>query len=484
MSGMRGKMKRAKLLLPMIAVLVIVVLAIALRGGEKKPEAAEREAPPVNATVLTVAETELPNEVSASGTVRPVLESQIAPKIMSNVTAVYAREGDHVSKGQLLVKLESRDLQAQVSQAGAALAAAHAGSMRASTAVELQKAQTSTGIASAQAALAAAREQLSVAQEGPRKQQKAQAKLGVAQAQAQFKNAEIELGRMQRLYDQGVVPKQRLDGAQTAYDVAKAQYESAQEQADLMDEGTRKQDIRTAQEKVRQAEEALRLAKASAVQDTMSKRDAQVASSQVAQARAGLQYAQTQLGYSTIVAPMSGVVTSRLVDPGDTVSPGMPIIAIEDDSLYRLEATVPAGDVGNLYVGRVVRVSIDSTAKTAEGRVSEISPAGDPSTRTFLVKVDLPRELKARTGDFGRIHFPVSFSRGIVVPEAAVRDDGGLTTVFIVDDSSRARLQVVKTGRSVDGGIEIVSGLTPGTKVILKSSGVLEDGMRVKIGRP
>lgn len=465
-----------------IVVLALVVVLTA-RGGrhEAEPAGGVSDADPVEVGILTVASAEVADEVSASGTVKPVAESRIAPKIMSNVAAVYVREGDHVRKGQVLVRLESRDLQAQLSQAQAALSAALAGANRASTAVHLQSAQTSAGIANAEAEVKAAREQLSMAREGSRRQQKVQAQLAVAQAEAQYRNAKLELDRMQRLFDQGVIARQRLDSTQTAHDVAKAGYESAKAQADLVEEGSRRQEIRALEERVRQAEENLRLARAASLQNRMSKRSAEEASSQVSQARAAVDFARVQLGYATITSPISGVVTERLVDPGDTVSPGVPVVAVEDDSLYRLEAAAPERDAAGLYVGRMVRVTVGSDERSGEGRVAVVSPAGDPATRKFVVKVDLPKGMRSRSGEFGRISFPVGFSRTVVLPEGALREDGGLTYVFTVGQDKRAKLQVVKTGRKLGGGVEVVSGLAPGDRVIIGRSGSVADGSLVRI---
>ncbi len=481
MTGVREGFRKR---LPLIAGLAVVaiILVFALRGRHPATETKAESVARITVSTVTVSASEIPNEVTASGTVRPIIESKIAPKIMSNVAAVYVREGDHVRAGQVLIRLESRDLQAQLAQAQAGLNAAAAGSGRAYTAIDLQKAQTSTGIASAEAALQAAREQLSLVKAGPRKQQRAQAHLAVAQAEAQFKNATLELNRYKRLYEQDVVPKQRLDGVQTSYDIAKAQLDSAKEQADLTEEGSRTQDVQSAQQQVRQAEEALRMARASAVQNKMSVSNARVASSQVSQARAGVEFARTQLGYATILSPISGVVSQRMVDSGDMVSPGVPVISVQADSHYRLEATVPESSAANVYVGKRVKVSLGSDNRTAEGIVAVVSPAGDPMSHKFIVKVELPATLRARSGEFGRISFPVGYSKGMIVPEIAIHDEGGLPTVFIVDEDNHARMQAVKVGRKTSGGVEILSGLADGDQVIVENTGVLSDGALVRTG--
>jgi len=483
MSGEHAILKRIPKRLPVVvgAVIVVIITALVARGKTPVTSTKHQADPVISVKTITLDKSVIPDDATASGTVRPIVESKIAPKIMSTVAAVYVREGDHVQAGQVLIRLESRDLQAQLSQSEAALAAAAAGSGRAYTAIDLQKAQTSTSIASATAALQAAREQLSLVKAGPRKQQRAQAHLAVVQADAQMKNAKDDLARMKWLYDQGAIPKQQLDSAQTHYDIAKAAYDSSVEQANMTDEGSRTQEIQAAEQQVRQAEEALRMAKASVVQNKMSVSNAHVAASQVAQARAAVEYARTQLGYATIISPITGVISQRLVDPGDTVSPGVPVIAVQADSNYRLEATVPEKYVENVYIGKPVNVIIGSEDKSAEGKIAVISPAGDPSSHKFVVKVDLPASLNARSGQFGRISFPVSYSHGVIIPQVALHDEGGLPTVFIVDRQNRARMQAVKVGRTMGRGVEILSGLQAGDRVIVDNTGVLADGASIRI---
>jgi multidrug efflux pump subunit AcrA (membrane-fusion protein) len=77
--------------------------------------------------------------------------------------------------------------------------------------------------------------------------------------------------------------------------------------------------------------------------------------------------------------------------------------------------------------------------------------------------------------------FPVGYSKGVIVPESALHDEGGLATLFIVDDQNRVRMQAVKSGRNIDGGIEILSGIKNGDRVIVSSKGVLSDGALARI---
>ncbi len=128
-----GKSRARKKLPLIVGAVVLVIVAAAVLKGRHAPEAEATVEPMIAVRTVTLGASSIANEVSASGTVRPIVESKIAPKIMSNVAAVYVREGDRVRKGQVLIRLEARDLQAQLAQAQAALSAAQAGAARAST---------------------------------------------------------------------------------------------------------------------------------------------------------------------------------------------------------------------------------------------------------------------------------------------------------------------------------------------------------------
>lgn len=453
------------------------------------PSTSAEAAEPVEVETDTAALTSLPTYAEATGVVRARSRADVAPRIMSTVTSVAVREGDYVTKGQLLVTLDAADLRAQMAQAEAALRAADSQASSARTAALIQRSQSAVNIAQAQAALEAARQHLAIVKTGPRKQERAQAHLQVAQAEAAFRNAEIEYQRMERLYAQDVVPKQRLDAARTQYEIAKAAYEAAREQADLVEEGSRREEIRAAEEQVRSAEEALRLAKASAAQNEIREQQARAAAAEARRAAAALQLTRVTLGYSTLTAPVSGIVVARHADPGDMLPPGTPVLTIEESGTYRLEASVPESLLPYLRIGQQVQCTVDAlaqtkggvkTARPLTGRISEIVPAGDPNSHTFTVKADLPQVPGIKTGLFGRMRFPTESRSAVTVAKSAVWERGGLQGVFVIDRDGRARVRLIKTGRSIDGRVEVVSGLSDAETVAASAVARLSDGVRVR----
>lgn len=197
-------------------------------------------------------------------------------------------------------------------------------------------------------------------------------------------------------------------------------------------------------------------------------------------ARAALDEAETLLGYTTIRASFDGLVTRRMVDPGNQAIPGRGLLVIEDPARFEFAAQIPEGLITSIRHGETLAVSIDALDATLDGVVSEIAPSADPSSRTFLVKLTLPPADGLRGGLFGRALVPVEGEDMLAVPDSALVRRGQLEMLFIVQDD-RARMRLVRSGRRWDGRIEIVSGLEPGERVVVGGAASLRDGQPVTI---
>ena len=184
---------------------------------------------------------------------------------------------------------------------------------------------------------------------------------------------------------------------------------------------------------------------------------------------------ETLLGYTKVTAPFDGVMTRKLADVGDLAQPGKPLLEMEDSRTLRLEAGVPEAVVGKLTLGDKLPVRIAAIESDLEGVVSEISPAADPNSRTFLVKLDLPDTTGLRAGQFGRVAMPVGETATLRVPASAVVLRGQMEIVFVVRDG-KAGLRLVKTGKRIGSDVEIVSGVDAGEKVVVEgATGLMDD---------
>ena len=199
-------------------------------------------------------------------------------------------------------------------------------------------------------------------------------------------------------------------------------------------------------------------------------------------ADAALVEAKTMLQYTEIAAPFDGVVTRKLVEVGDLATPGKPLLELENSSLLRFECEIPEALVDKVQMGGELPVLVDAAGTELSGKVSEIAPAASAGSRTFLVKLDLPAAEKLRAGQFGRVRVPVRERPAVLVTEAAVVRRGQIESVFVVEEG-KVRLRLVKTGRKMDGKVEVLSGLSGGEVVVVRDAHLLQDGAAVGAGQ-
>jgi RND family efflux transporter MFP subunit len=207
---------------------------------------------------------------------------------------------------------------------------------------------------------------------------------------------------------------------------------------------------------------------------------AQAAVSSVEAARAASEAADTIETFSRITAPFDGVVTEKLVEPGNMAAPGTPLMRVEDTRRFRLDVRVDEARIGRVSPGATVAIALDggsdAVGRVVDGTVIEVGRAVDADVRSFLVKIELPADPGLRSGMFGRARFSTQSRRALTVPEGALVHRGQVTSVFVVEqDIARVRLVNVR-------GTEVLAGLSDGDVVIVNPPPTLTDGRRVTVG--
>jgi RND family efflux transporter MFP subunit len=229
-----------------------------------------------------------------------------------------------------------------------------------------------------------------------------------------------------------------------------------------------------------QTESDLTRAASLLAQNILAPSDYDAAQSKFRVADAAVREAETLLSYTKVDAPFDGTITRKLADVGDLAAPGKPLLELEDSHTLRLEADVPEAVVATLTLGDRLPVRLSAMETDLEGVVSEIAPAADPGSRTFLVKLDLPATPSLRAGQFGRVAMPVGGTSALRVPAAAVVVRGQMELVFVVSEG-KARLRIVKTGKRIGDDVELVSGVDAGESVVVENASVLADGQPLEL---
>lgn len=197
-------------------------------------------------------------------------------------------------------------------------------------------------------------------------------------------------------------------------------------------------------------------------------------------AKAAMAETQAMMDYVEVSAPFDGVVARKWVEVGDLASPGKPLIEIEDCSALVLEADVPEAIASRIGQGARMVARVDTRSEELAATVSEISPAVDPASRTFRVKLDLSPAAGLLSGQFARLLVPVGESGGLYVPAPALVERGQLEILFVVADQ-RARMRLVKTGKRLGNEVEILSGLDAGDTVVTEGASRLADGQPTEV---
>ena len=210
------------------------------------------------------------------------------------------------------------------------------------------------------------------------------------------------------------------------------------------------------------------------------------ASYQAAVAAAGL--ARKSRADAVLVAPISGIVSQRLVQPGERVAVDAKLVEVVDLSRLELEAAVAPEDVGGVRVGQLARLTIDGLSEPAVAKVARINPSTQAGTRAVMVYLALEPQPGLRQGLFGRGGIEVQRKTALVVPLAAVRVDQAQPYVLAIAAGKIERRTVVLGARGearldgkLDAAVEVTSGVTEGTLLLRATAGALRDGTLVRV---
>lgn len=251
--------------------------------------------------------------------------------------------------------------------------------------------------------------------------------VAVSSAEQDLANAQRELARVQRLADAGAISPRDLEMATSASTAASARFEGA---------------------KAQQAT------------------------------------ASSQLGRTTLESPIDGVVAQRAVNPGDVVAPGSPMFTVIDPTSLRLEGSVPASAAAALRSGTSVQFTVQGYAdRSFTGTVQSISPAVDPTSRQIPILVSIPNGNGALlAGLFADGRVATEERDGLVVPSAAVDEEGAVPVLYRITDGKVERVEV-QLGLRDDSSerVEVLSGVNAGDTVLVGAAHDVAPGTAVQL---
>jgi membrane fusion protein (multidrug efflux system) len=203
-----------------------------------------------------------------------------------------------------------------------------------------------------------------------------------------------------------------------------------------------------------------------------------------AAARATRDQLRTRIGYATIRAPITGIITEKHVEAGDVVAVQARLFAVADRSTLVVRVPVSELDVPGLAAGQDVRVAIDALGGSpVGGRIRRIFPGADTALRMVPVEVALtgPDVHRVLPGYLARVTFETGPSRAALwVPIGAVVGASGSQSVFVIE-AGRAARRPVRVGAVREGAVEVVEGLREGDSVVVAGQTELRDGVAVRV---
>ncbi|MEA4848634.1 MAG: efflux RND transporter periplasmic adaptor subunit [Clostridiaceae bacterium] len=408
---------------------LIVVLAAAVLLGSfilsfvknKADDSANLNADTVVAvSVEEAAKTSVSTTVNLNGKLKPVQEINIIPKLSGKVNNIYFDIGQSVKAGDVLFTLEDKDIRSQLKQAQAGFDMANSGLVKL------------TG--------------------GAAELQELQLKAAMTSAEISYNDAKSAFERAKQLFESGAASKVGLDQSESNYKLAEQQYNSAKANYEITVTKTNPENIASAKAQVNQAAAALELAK-------------------------------SQLDNAVVKSPINGIVATRSIEVGELAgSTGIAMSVIDLSSVF-VDINATEDMINKIRLGDTVGVIIKAAGDNPfTGEVTNISPAADPKTQSYPVRIKIDNSSETlKGGMFAEIRMVLDKASGILaVPISAVIDEGGKKYVYILKGDS-AEKREVSTGLSDDEFIAITKGLSEKEAVIVKGQELIQDGSKVTV---
>ncbi len=410
---------------------------------------------------VAVAKTDsLEANLEYTGTTAPVREVSIKAQIEGRLQKLLVDVGDTVGAEQVLAYIEDDLLLGAVDQAKAEKMAQQS---------EVLTAQSQVG----------------------------DAQIRVEQARLQLQQAEADITRLETSLN-ARIEQARLEVNQTQSDADRFQL--------LAEEGAAgAQQAEQAQTRARQAKEILRNEQASASQQlsqakTAAKTASQILNSAIAQVqieqqrvgaataqmnaqRSAIDQAQTRQQYATIRSPFQGKVLRRLSEPGNLVQPGTEILQVGDFGRLEINVQVSELQLGQIQPQQRVTVKLDAFPdQTLTGVVSRISPSADVNSRLVPVEVVVNNPGgKIGAGLLARVNFGAGKGETVLVPNSALGEDDSIFVVKKVGEKEVLERRSVTPGKAANGQVEILTGLNPQERYVVRSSKPLQPDSEIRL---
>lgn len=254
---------------------------------------------------------------------------------------------------------------------------------------------------------------------------KAQVEANYEEAKAGYENVKTNYDRMKRLHEKGSATQKEYDDISSAYKMAQAKLNAVEEA---------KNEI------------------------------------------------ENSLTYAEIKAPFTGYITKKYVQKGDMANPGMPLLTVENLKEIRVKAAVPESDIYLIEVNDSVTVNVDAIPnENFSGKVIQVDAGADPASRQFTLLVSVENSGNMiKSGMFAKVILKKGTEETVLIPEKYLVERGQLTGVYTTAQNNEALLRWIRTGKTQNGNVEVLSGLNAGETILIPNNNFRE-GQKVTV---
>ncbi len=477
----------------------------------------------IESLTVPVAAKDLTARITASGVVQPVRRVNLSPKTQGRLAELYVEQGDRVTAGQVIARMESKELEAQLLQAEARLARSKANLQKLQTGTrpeeiaaaqarfdqslarlaELEAGTRSEEVAQAQARLREAQARLADAESGSLEDEIAQAEARIVANQAELDLALQRVNRYQNLQAEGAVSQDRLEEFYRDQRRLTALGDEAQRRLEQLQQSQVSQ-IQRLRETVEQERQALRRLENGARPQEIDRAEAEVAEvksqlnelingtrvediaaaeAEVAEAEGQVRYYQTQLEDTVIRAPFAGVISQRYAVEGAFVTPATSasdassatstsIVALAKD--LEVLAKIPEADIGQIKPNQRVEIVADAFPdQVFQGRVHLVAPEAvkERDVTLFQARIDIIDDGKEKLQSGMNVDLQFVGDRledALVVPTVSIVTNKGQTGVLVPDENNQPMFQPVTIGLQIGNEIQVLEGVNAGEQVFLE----------------
>ncbi|MGL5942446.1 MAG: efflux RND transporter periplasmic adaptor subunit [Waterburya sp.] len=404
--------KRFRWTIPILIILIILGTGMYLMSRRKDAQ------PSMQSRTVPVQTQSLKVRLEASGSIEPITSVNISPKNAGRLTALYVEQGDRVKVGQLLARMDSANLTAELAQA--------------------------------QAELAQAKAEYTKVLNGNRQEAIARAKSQVLSAQAQVDLSSKKLEKNRWLAQEGAIAQLTLDEYISTDKTARASLAEAEEQLRELENGSRLEEIEQSKAKV-------------------------------AAAKAKVALSRTNLNDTAIYAPFDGIISQKYATVGAVVTPNVSasstssatsssILSIA--SGLEVNVNVSEANIAQIEPNQKVEIVADAYPySTFQGRVKQIAPEAiiENNVTSFEVKVELiTGKTELRSGmNVDAVFVGKKIENALTIPTVAITTNQGEIGVMVAGDRDKAKFKPVRVGFSENGQTQIIQGLKPSDRVFI-----------------